>query len=300
MKHRKQLLPSLFIVALVLMVGVTTYVATRSEPQTIPSKAESPCSATLKIIPENSTFDPGGEFSPKIFVDLQNTKLMMAVVTLNYDLTKMHLDPNAGQRQDDGSLIIVDYDRDERLSNELAAIIELPNEERPDESKINVVASCSVNALGQCNTVVSGNNVLLATLPIEINEDAMGGFNLDVQYAGCGDEEGQSVVFEDTGDVGGHDDILGSVQHASYTIIPPVTSTTTPTATPTLIPVNGDITQDGKVDARDSSVLVSNWGESAPWQCPLDVPDCNPDLDGSGVVEGRDASILVGNWSRSE
>lgn len=290
--RREQFLRGLLSLMLIVMVGVTTYVANRPRPQRVTSEAESPCSAVIKIVPEIATYAPGQKFFAKVLADLGTKHLMTAIVTLDYDPSKISL--IGGQMQEDGSRIIVDYERDPRLLNELAAIVELP-----DLKKINVLASCAVNALGQCNTSVSGDNVLLATLPIQIQEDTSGAMNLDFQYTDCGDADSQSVVIEDTGSVEENSDILGFVQPASYTIIPLVTSNPTLTATPTLIPVKGDITQDGTVDARDASVLVSNWRKSAFWQCPSDVPDCNPDLDGNGVVEGRDASILVGNWSRS-
>ena len=59
--------------------------------------------------------------------------------------------------------------------------------------------------------------------------------------------------------------------------------------TPTPIP--GDINGDGKVDALDLSVVLSNWGKTG-------ATPAQGDLNGDGTVDALDLSIVLTNWSK--
>lgn len=50
---------------------------------------------------------------------------------------------------------------------------------------------------------------------------------------------------------------------------------------------NGDVNQDGNVDALDLLILLSSWGY---------CPGCDADLDGDGWVGGNDLMIVLSNW----
>ena len=56
-------------------------------------------------------------------------------------------------------------------------------------------------------------------------------------------------------------------------------------------PNPADLNRDGRVDAVDLTVLLSNWG-----RCVIKRGECVADIDGDGWVDGRDVSILVASW----
>jgi len=56
------------------------------------------------------------------------------------------------------------------------------------------------------------------------------------------------------------------------------------------VTIPGDINGDGVVNARDLSILATNWLEKVP------PAAANADINGDGVVNARDLSILAGNW----
>ena len=55
-------------------------------------------------------------------------------------------------------------------------------------------------------------------------------------------------------------------------------------------PNPADINIDGRIDAADLTLLLSNWG-----RC-VKRGECLADIDGDGWVDGRDMSILVAAW----
>ena len=55
-------------------------------------------------------------------------------------------------------------------------------------------------------------------------------------------------------------------------------------------PNPADINLDGRVDAGDLTLLLSNWG-----RC-VKRGECLADINGDGWVDGRDMSILVAAW----
>lgn len=55
-------------------------------------------------------------------------------------------------------------------------------------------------------------------------------------------------------------------------------------------PNPADINLDGRIDAGDLTLLLSNWG-----RC-VKRGECLADIDGDGWVDGRDMSILVAAW----
>ncbi|HUB93943.1 MAG TPA: polysaccharide deacetylase family protein [Verrucomicrobiae bacterium] len=69
-----------------------------------------------------------------------------------------------------------------------------------------------------------------------------------------------------------------------------VTSSDYTFTTPTSTAIPGDINGDGKVDALDLSVLLSNWGKTG-------ATAAQGDLNGDGTVDALDLSILLTNWS---
>ena len=54
--------------------------------------------------------------------------------------------------------------------------------------------------------------------------------------------------------------------------------------------IEGDLDNDGDIDAADLAQLLGNWGPCA------DPDDCPADLDGDGIVGAFDLAILLGNW----
>jgi hypothetical protein len=61
-------------------------------------------------------------------------------------------------------------------------------------------------------------------------------------------------------------------------------------STPPPVAVIGDLNGDGKVDAADLSILLSNWGKTG-------ATAAQGDLDCDGVINATDLSILLAHWS---
>lgn len=68
-------------------------------------------------------------------------------------------------------------------------------------------------------------------------------------------------------------------------LAPDGTTSTTPTK------VAGDVNGDGKVDALDLSIILSNWNKTG-------ATAAQGDLNGDGTVNALDLSIVLANWSK--